>query len=396
VAVFDRGERHVLLLTGVAHAATHWAELVYPTVAVVLARETGVPLARVLGWSFAGYFLFGVGALPAGVLADRFGARRMVLCGLGAMGLASLAAGWCAPGAPLVVALGFLGIAGSVYHPAGMGLITRAVRARARGRALGVNGIWGSIGIATTPAVAAAVAGHFGWQAAFRLSGVVLLAVTALLARLPIHERLARHAPAGPAQGRNGIAAFAVLCAAAVLTGIVYRAGTLAQPAYFAERVSASGFGAAVSLAYLVGIAGQYAGGALADRRDLGWSYLAFQAASVPALLCMSAASGLPLLGAAGAFTFFSLGMQPIENSLFAQLTPERWRSTGYGVKFVLSFGLGASGVWLVRAGEQAGGLAYVFTLLAGVVSVLLVVILALVALTRRLPAPAPAEPEPV
>jgi MFS transporter, FSR family, fosmidomycin resistance protein len=394
VAVFDRSERHVLLLAGVAHAATHWAELVYPTVAVVLARETGIPLARVLGWSFAGYFLFGLGALPAGVLADRFGARRIVLFGLGTMGLASLAAGWCAPGVPLAVALGFLGLAGSAYHPAGMGLITRAVRAR--GRALGVNGIWGSIGIATTPVVAAAVAERFGWQAAFRLSGVVLLVLTVLLARLPIRERLARHAPVGPAPGRDGIAAFVVLCAAAVLTGIVYRAGTLAQPAYFAERVSAAGFGAAVSLVYLVGIGGQYAGGAIADRRDLGWSYLAFQAASVPALLLMSATSGLPLLGAAGVFTFFSLGMQPIENTLFAHLTPERWRSTGYGIKFVLSFGLGATGVWLVRAGEQAGGLAHVFTLLAGVVAVLLVVIMALVALTRRLPAPTPAEPEPV
>jgi FSR family fosmidomycin resistance protein-like MFS transporter len=208
--------------------------------------------------------------------------------------------------------------------------------------------------------------------------------VTALLARLPIHERLARHAPAGPAQGRNGIAAFAVLCAAAVLTGIVYRAGTLAQPAYFAERVSASGFGAAVSLAYLVGIAGQYAGGALADRRDLGWSYLAFQAASVPALLCMSAASGLPLLGAAGAFTFFSLGMQPIENSLFAQLTPDRWRSTGYGLKFILTFGVGSVGVWIVQGVQGRWGLAAVFPVLGGVVFLLVCTIGGLAAVLGR------------
>ena len=96
------------------------------------------------------------------------------------------------------------------------------------------------------------------------------------------------------------------------------------------------GFGAATSLAYLFGIAGQYVGGVLADRHDLRRLYLAFHALSLPALLLMTALSGLPLVGGAALFVFFSLGMQPIENSLFAHYTPARWRATAYGLKFVL------------------------------------------------------------
>ena len=76
-AKFDRDERHIVHFTGFAHGATHYVELVYPTLAVGLARETGLPLAQVLSWSFAGYLLFGLGALPAGYAADHWGAHYL-------------------------------------------------------------------------------------------------------------------------------------------------------------------------------------------------------------------------------------------------------------------------------------------------------------------------------
>ena len=67
--------------------------------------------------------------------------------------------------------------------------------------------------------------------------------------------------------------------------------------------------------------------------------------------------------------------MQPIENSLFAALTPERWRSTGYRVKFIFTFGVGSVAVWLAARVEPAYGLSRVFLALAAVVSAFLVVI---------------------
>jgi MFS family permease len=71
-----RNERNVLLLTGVGHFTTHFFELMFPTLAVALARQTELPLDEVLTWSFAGYLLFGLGGLPFGMLADRIGSRR--------------------------------------------------------------------------------------------------------------------------------------------------------------------------------------------------------------------------------------------------------------------------------------------------------------------------------
>jgi len=388
VAVAPEHERNVLLVTGVAHAATHFAELTYPTLAVVLAHETGLPLAQVLGWSFAGYLLFGLGALPAGLLADHFGARRMLLGALGGMSLGLVLAGLAAPGLPLAASLAVMGLAASAYHPAGMGLISRAIAAR--GRALAVNGIFGNVGIALTPVVTAALAEHFGWRGAFLVSGTVLAALTLGCARLPLAEPVAEvTAPSagGSGNGRRALPLF-VLCLAAMLGGISYRGNTLVQPSYFAAEVSIMGFGTATSLVYLLGIFGQYAGGIAADRWDLRWAYLAFQAASLPALLLIGVTQEVPLLGVASVFVFFSLGMQPIENSLFAHLTPDRWRSTGYGLKFVLTFGVGSLAVWLVQWAEATYGLAGVFPVLAGVVALMVAAIGVLVFVMRE-PAPA-------
>jgi hypothetical protein len=92
----------------------------------------------------------------------------------------------------------------------------------------------------------------------------------------------------------------------------------------------------------------------------------------------------VPLLVTAAIFVFFSLGMQPIENSLFAQLTPDRWRSTGYGLKFILTFGVGSVGVWIVKWAEAEWGLAGVFPVLGVIVALLVCAIFGLAAVLGR------------
>jgi MFS family permease len=375
MARYTANERRVLLLAGVAHFSAHFFELMFPTIAVALALETGTPLAEVLGWSFVGYLLFGLGALPAGLLTDRLGGRRMLVGGLLGTGVAALGAGYASPGRPLALLLAAIGLASSVAHPASMSIISHTVAAR--GRALAVNGIFGNAGIALTPAVTAVLVARLGWQRTYFAVGLVVCALAAVFATVPLDERpLRRESQPVGASGREwGLVLFALLCLTSALGGISYRATTLAQPAYFAERVSLLGYGATTSLVYLLGIGGQYLGGVFADRHDLRWLYLAFHAASIPALLLVAGTHELALVASASTFIFFSLGMQPIENSLFARFTPTRWRATGYGLKFVMTFGVGSLAVGLVQRAEASGDLSTVFTWTAGVVTALVLAI---------------------
>lgn len=346
--------------------------LVYPTAAVAIAREEGLPLDSVLGWSFLGYLIFGLGALPVGLLTDHMRARWVVRVGVLGLGPAMLLVSLADPGGGLVWPLALIGAFASLYHPAGLGLISRTVRGR--GTALGINGIFGNVGIAAAPLLTQLAAEAWGWRGAYLGLGLLLSVLGLAVALLPIEET-----PPGSVtsdehhhESAERIQLFVILLVAMALGGLSYRANTVAQPAYYAERVSDLGYGVVTSLVYMLGTLGQWVGGRMADRYDLRLLYLGFHVLSLPFVLAMAFVSGLPLVGAGAAFVFFSIGMQPIENSLVARFTPDRWRSTGYGMKFSVVFGIGALSVRGVQTFIAHYSLAYVFAAVAGVVVLLI------------------------
>jgi MFS family permease len=378
---YGPNERRILAFSGIAHFAVHFFEQMFPTAAVGIALDAGLPVERVLAWSFLGYLLFGLGALPAGLLTDRWQARRMLQVCLVGTGAGALLVAVSPTGPGIAAALGVLGLCSSIYHPAGMSLIASGVRER--GRALGLNGIFGNVGIAGAPAAAALTIAFVGWRATYALYGAALVLTGLVLLAAPMEEppRAAASERHESTAGASAGVLFAVLCVCITLAGIAYRGTSLAMPAYFAGRFSPTHYGIATSVVYLFGTISQYWGGRLADRHDLRWLYLAFQTASLPALAAMAWLTGLPLVVAGAAFVFFSLGMQPIENSLVARLAPPAWRSTSYGIKFVLTFGVGSIAVWIVKSAPE---LSSVFWILALVVAALVGFAMLLIALSGR------------
>ncbi len=367
---YTRNECMLLALAGVGHFNTHLLELMFPTAAIAIAADSGMPLAHVTGLSFAGYLLFGLGALPAGIITDHLGCRRVLLGSMALASLFALATGVAEPGWQLALTLAGMGAALSAYHPAGTSLLSRGIRAR--GRALGINGVCGNLGVSAAPIVTATLqASWLGWRGTYLAVGAVNLTIVLFFSLLRIEEPLTQGS-GSPAEdhatdGSSPWHLFVFLCLAATLAGIIYRGNTVILPAYFSERVTLVSYGVATSLAYVVGVPAQYLGGVLADRHELRWLYFSAHALTLPLLLLMPLLTQAPLVGVGAAIVLFSLGMQPIENSLFAKLTPPRWRATGYGTKFVLTFGLGATGVAIVERAQAEGDLSLAFLWLGGI-----------------------------
>jgi len=105
---------------------------------------------------------------------------------------------------------------------------------------------------------------------------------------------------------------------------------------------------------------------------------------SLPFLLAMAFTSNYLLALCAAGYAFFNFGSQPLENSLIAALTPSRWRSTGFAVKFILNFGIGSSVVYLIGVVKRAYSLETVYVFLAGVAFLLVSSILVLIAASRK------------
>ena len=73
----------------------------------------------------------------------------------------------------LLVGLTLIGTFGAIYHPVGIAwLVKHSVN---RGRALGINGVFGNIGTASAAIVAGFLADFFGWRYAFFVPGILSL-----------------------------------------------------------------------------------------------------------------------------------------------------------------------------------------------------------------------------
>jgi MFS family permease len=375
----NRNEKMILFIAAGAHFFTHFAMLSFPALVMPLSRDLGISISAVVDISFWMYFLYGALALVWGLISDKLGHKPALGSGLLLAGGGFILAGTSPSIDIMPLAFALVGIGCGAYHPAGTAIVSQGIRER--GRALGINGIWGTIGMAMVPFAVGLFNLLFGWRGGLiAVGGLGLFLGTGsflLSYEAPMESDRAKTTPLEEGTARR---LFPIFAFALIFGGFLFRNFTVALPAFLELRlgdISARlqeliGGGGILSdsaafstltanltatFIYVVGILGQWIGGRVADRYSLKHAYVSFFALGTPFLLGILFLPGIGMIAAAGFFVLFLLGMQPIENSLVAYLTPAKWRSVGYGLKFTLVFGAGSFGVKLMSWIEEAGGM---------------------------------------
>jgi FSR family fosmidomycin resistance protein-like MFS transporter len=177
-----RRDVRVIGLVGVAHAFSHFFQLALPPLFPLLRADFDV------SWTLLGvlvgvfYATSGVTQFATGFVVDRFGARPVLLGGLGLLAggtaVAALAPGayWLFP----VVAL--MGVGNGVFHPCDFAILNANVAPRRLGHAYSTHGVGGSLGYALSPVVSYALAAAFNWRLALVIMGVAGLVALGVLA----------------------------------------------------------------------------------------------------------------------------------------------------------------------------------------------------------------------
>jgi MFS family permease len=349
--------------------------LVLPAVLVALRAEFGSSFTTLGAVATVSTMLYGLGALPAGLLADRVGAPVLLRVFAAASAACCLLAA-VAPGIWwLAAALALLGAAGALYHPSGLAEVT--LNAPGGGREIGIHGGFGNGGTALAPLVAGAVAAAWTWRASYGLAAVAAAVLLVALARqVPLDRQLPPQPQAGA--GSVGRAALAVVMFLAVAEGFVFQGFVTFLPAFLAEvggagQAAAAKGGVLAGAVLLLGVPGQVLGGRLAgtDPRRLAVRYACLYAGAVLAGLSVQAAGPTPLgVALAGLFSLLIFLGQPITNQLVARSTRAGRRGAAYGTYFSLSFGVGALAGTAGGIVADRSGLAAVFGFL-GLVAVI-------------------------
>ena len=349
---------------GLAHSFAHLSVLLFATVVLVLEREWAMGYDELFALGIPMSVLFGAGALPAGWLGDRWSQTGMLAVYFFGLGTASVLTGLA--GGPVSLALGLagMGLFASIYHPVGIPWLVE--HAPNRGRALGINGVFGTLGTATAALVAGALASTLGWRAAFVVPGAACIAAGVafvLASRLGLigHAQPA-HEEASEAAASDRRRVFAILAVTVLCSGMIYQVTSFALPKIFDERLSGLfghsvvGIGGAVTAVYLLGALAQIAGGELADRFRLRSVYLFVHFAQVPVLAVAALLANPALIMAAALMISLNVAGQPAENVLLARYTPAHWRGRVFGAKFVLTLGVSSLGVALIPLVYRATG----------------------------------------
>jgi MFS transporter, FSR family, fosmidomycin resistance protein len=248
-----------------------------------------------------------------------------------------------------------------------------------RGKALGINGVFGSLGVGAAALVAGGLCDLFSWRAAFFVPGALCtltgLALWWLMRAGFVEAPQTDLKPQPEAERTDVVRAFWVLSVTMVAAGLINQAATIALPKLFEVQVmggaaaggSTTHVGALIAVVYGFTAAAQMIGGHLADRFRMKHIYVLSYLLQIPCLALVVGLTGLPLIGAVIAAMTLQVAATPVENGLLARYTPGRWRATAYGAKFVLTITVSALSFPLVASiYARAGDVNLLFGVLAG------------------------------
>jgi FSR family fosmidomycin resistance protein-like MFS transporter len=215
----ERGKtagHQALAMVSAAHFVNHFQSLVLPPLFPLLAATLGIGFIQ-LGLALTVASVVGVAAqLPVGYLVDRVGSRRMLVLGLCLAGSAYFGFGLALSYSSLLLAMVFIGLANSVFHPADYALLSRKIAPDRLGRAFSIHTFCGFLGNAIAPVTMITLAATMGLNFALMAAGILglIVAVPLVLARgidsdfMAQHPEHAGHSPGAHGAGRgNGMTA---------------------------------------------------------------------------------------------------------------------------------------------------------------------------------------------
>jgi MFS family permease len=352
----------VIGFVNAAHFIDHYAMLIFAAAVIIMGPALGMAYSDLLPYATPGFIAFGAGSLLTGWLGDRWSRRHMIVIFFVGIGASMISVGFVQTPLELGAALLSIGIFASIYHPVGTAMIVSY--ADKLGREMGLNGVWGNLGVASSALVTGVIGQYLGWRLAFIIPGAVTILIGIAFASTVVHEDRtgARQAAAQARVAKQDMwRVVLALLIVVIAISTTFNAVTVALPKLFAERLadltkSPALLGVIAACVYVFGAMTQYTIGKLLDRHSLKTVAMPLSFVLAPLLYIAASLSDLPLILASIGIVMGAFGQVTVNDAMVGKYTSEEWRSRAYAVRYFVGFTAAGVSVGLVAWLYQHGG----------------------------------------
>ena len=364
----------------ISHFLDHFIMLIFAKSAHDAGRNFGMNYDEIIMYGVGGFVLFGGVAPLAASLADKFSRSLLLVIYHFGIGFAAILAGFSQNVWQLAAAIGLIGIFASIYHPVGIAMLIKSNRRI--GFRLGINGVFGNMGVAAAPLIAGIILTWGDWRMCFIIPGIFCLFYgIAFIASLQEEKQQrgtahkVRHSGFSP----NWKLALGAVFLSTASGGFVFSAMTFVVPRYFEISMlnlssSVAITGLLASLVYGCASFTQIAVGWIIDRIEPKWVLFSIGVGQIFFIYLTSQFTDLTLFFAMLIAMSFVFGQIPITDTILSRYVPDELRAKALSLKFMLNLVVGATVLPICAILLQSGMMMNSLFIILSCISALVVV----------------------
>ena len=334
----------------VSHFLDHFIILVFAKAAYDAGQEIGLSYGETIQLATLGFILFGVASPIAARLADIFSRSIIMVVFHFGIGISSILISFSYTSFHLVLGLSSLGFFSAIFHPVGIAMLLET-KERV-GLRLGINGLFGNMGVASAPLITGVIIFYSNWKMAFFVSGIlcIVYGIFFSMALKPATDQSGELLTQIKSEkfSPGWKQALVALGISTTFGGFIFTAVTFLVPRYlelYMEDLllSVAMTGLLASLVYAISSFSQVIVGWLIDRMSPRIVLFIVSIGQIIFIYLASQFDGYNLVFFMTLAVCFVFGQIPIIDAVMVRYVPDSWRNRVLSMKFVLNLGVGAT-----------------------------------------------------
>ncbi len=338
----------------IGHFLDHFMMLIFAKAAFDAGRHFGLSYDEIIIYGTLGLFLFGAAAPLAGWLADKYSRSLIIIIYPFGVSLGAFLCFLSSSPIMLGFSIGVIGFFAAIFHPVGIAMLIRD--SNKVGVRLGVNGVWGNMGVAAAPVLTGFIILNSNWQLSFLVPSLICLIFG--IAQLRGFKEIDIKEEKTKQKTSNGLVeGWKIVLLSLTMTtlagGFIFGSLTFLIPRIFEVNLSGISVDIAITgllagIVYAIASLSQVGVGYLIDRYSpkiilgfvgIGQFFLIYLSS-----LYIDYALFFVILMA----MFFVFGQVPITDAILVRYVDDQWRARILSVKFLINLCAGASVLPLV------------------------------------------------